>query len=194
MKQLSGAKLQVRLLKHQTRLERLAWDKHSSLLRKLVTYGRKKCYNICSLCQSFKLYFFVIVTLTIKAIVFAFGQNFKDRSQLVQYFILVCHCRVDQTENTLLLQQVLLHYSKKLLFIQMLDQDENTYQDKLYLKGYSFTLVCYCSSYKCYTRMKIFTKDTRYLNERNRHYVIQHNDTQHNNIQNNDTKNKRPCK
>jgi hypothetical protein len=27
---------------HQTRLERLARDKHSSLIRKLVTYGRKK--------------------------------------------------------------------------------------------------------------------------------------------------------
>jgi hypothetical protein len=29
--------------KHQTRLER---DKHPSLLRKVVTYGRKKFYNI----------------------------------------------------------------------------------------------------------------------------------------------------
>jgi hypothetical protein len=28
-------------LKHQTRLERLARDKHSSLLRKIVNYGRK---------------------------------------------------------------------------------------------------------------------------------------------------------
>ncbi len=34
--------------KHHTRLERLARDKHSSLLRKGVTYGRKKFYNIGS--------------------------------------------------------------------------------------------------------------------------------------------------
>jgi hypothetical protein len=34
--------------KHQTRLERLAKDKHSSLLRTLVNYGRKTFYNIGS--------------------------------------------------------------------------------------------------------------------------------------------------
>ncbi len=33
-------------IRHQTRIGRLAWDKHSSLLRKVVTYGRKKFYNI----------------------------------------------------------------------------------------------------------------------------------------------------
>jgi hypothetical protein len=32
--------------KHATRLERLARDKHSSLLRKFVIYGRKKCFNV----------------------------------------------------------------------------------------------------------------------------------------------------
>ncbi len=32
--------------KHQTRPERPAGDKHSGLLRKVVTYGRKKFYNI----------------------------------------------------------------------------------------------------------------------------------------------------
>ncbi len=32
--------------KHLTRLERLVWDKHFSLLRKSVNYGRKKFYNI----------------------------------------------------------------------------------------------------------------------------------------------------
>ena len=32
-------------LKHSTRLERLAKDKHSSLLRKSVNYGRKKFYS-----------------------------------------------------------------------------------------------------------------------------------------------------
>jgi hypothetical protein len=39
--------------KHKTRLERLAWDKHSSLLRKLVNYGRKKFYRIGPYCQCF---------------------------------------------------------------------------------------------------------------------------------------------
>jgi hypothetical protein len=32
--------------KQKTKLERLARYKHSSLLRKFVTYGRKKFYNI----------------------------------------------------------------------------------------------------------------------------------------------------
>jgi hypothetical protein len=32
--------------KHWTRLERLARDKHPSLLRKSVNYGRKRFYNI----------------------------------------------------------------------------------------------------------------------------------------------------
>ncbi len=32
--------------KHKTKLERLARDKHSSLLRKFVNYGNKKFYNI----------------------------------------------------------------------------------------------------------------------------------------------------
>ncbi len=38
--------------KHQTRLERLAKDKHSTLFKKFVTYGRKKIHNIvtCGLC------------------------------------------------------------------------------------------------------------------------------------------------
>ncbi len=34
--------------KHQTRLERLARDKHSSLLQKSINYGRKKIYRIGS--------------------------------------------------------------------------------------------------------------------------------------------------
>ncbi len=32
--------------KHQSKLEKLAIDKHSSLLQKFVTYGRKKFYNV----------------------------------------------------------------------------------------------------------------------------------------------------
>jgi hypothetical protein len=32
--------------KYKTRLERLAKDKHSSLLQKLINYGHKKVYNI----------------------------------------------------------------------------------------------------------------------------------------------------
>jgi hypothetical protein len=32
--------------RHYTKLERLAMDKHSSLLRTFVNYGRKKFYNI----------------------------------------------------------------------------------------------------------------------------------------------------
>ncbi len=32
--------------KHEARLEKLARDKHSSLLQRFVTYGRKKFYNI----------------------------------------------------------------------------------------------------------------------------------------------------
>ncbi len=40
--------------RHQTWLERLALDKHSSLLRKFVNYGRKKFYNIGPWCQSYK--------------------------------------------------------------------------------------------------------------------------------------------
>jgi hypothetical protein len=32
--------------KHQTRLERLARDKRSSLLRKFVNYDRKRFYNV----------------------------------------------------------------------------------------------------------------------------------------------------
>jgi hypothetical protein len=32
--------------RHETRLERLAMDKHSSLLRTFVNYGHKKLYNI----------------------------------------------------------------------------------------------------------------------------------------------------
>jgi hypothetical protein len=32
--------------KHLIRLEKIAGDKHLSLLRKFVTYGRKKLYNI----------------------------------------------------------------------------------------------------------------------------------------------------
>jgi len=48
VKPLSGTPLYGKLLALPTniRLERLARDKHSSLLRKLVNYGRKKLYNI----------------------------------------------------------------------------------------------------------------------------------------------------
>ncbi len=38
--------------KHYTRLEKFASDKHSSLLRKFVNYGRKKFYNIDPWSQS----------------------------------------------------------------------------------------------------------------------------------------------
>ncbi len=40
---------------HQIRLERLARDKHSSLLRKLVNYGRKKFYEIGPRCKQTQL-------------------------------------------------------------------------------------------------------------------------------------------
>ncbi len=37
-----GQALSGLILKHLTKLERLAMDKHSSLLQKLVNYGHKK--------------------------------------------------------------------------------------------------------------------------------------------------------
>ncbi len=37
--------------KHQTRLKRLTRDKHCSLLRKVVTYDRKKFYKIVTRCS-----------------------------------------------------------------------------------------------------------------------------------------------
>ncbi len=43
---LSGAPHLGRLAKFETRLERLAKDKHSSLLRTFVNYGVKSFYNI----------------------------------------------------------------------------------------------------------------------------------------------------
>jgi hypothetical protein len=50
MEHLEDAPLKGRLPAHTrkryTRLERLARDKHSSLLRTLINYGRKKFYNI----------------------------------------------------------------------------------------------------------------------------------------------------
>jgi hypothetical protein len=45
VKYLSSAPLKGRPHSHLTRLERLARDKHSSLLRKSVNYGRKKFYS-----------------------------------------------------------------------------------------------------------------------------------------------------
>jgi hypothetical protein len=38
------------LRRHQTRLEKLARDKHSSLLRKSIKYGCKKFHNVVSRC------------------------------------------------------------------------------------------------------------------------------------------------
>jgi hypothetical protein len=49
--------------KHYTRLERLARDKHSSLLQKFVTYGRKKFYNIVPRCRCHKPVFSSSLTL-----------------------------------------------------------------------------------------------------------------------------------
>ncbi len=47
MEHLKGASLRSSFTReHQTRLEKLARDKHSSLLQKFITYGRKKFYNI----------------------------------------------------------------------------------------------------------------------------------------------------
>ncbi len=46
---LKGAPLMKALAlncKHETKLERLARNKHSSLLRKFINYGHKKFYNI----------------------------------------------------------------------------------------------------------------------------------------------------
>jgi hypothetical protein len=38
--------------KHYTKLEGVARDKHSGLLRKLVNYGRKQFYNIGPYCAT----------------------------------------------------------------------------------------------------------------------------------------------
>ncbi len=43
--------------KHQTKLERSARDKHSSLLRTFVKYNHKKFYNIGPRCQCYKTFF-----------------------------------------------------------------------------------------------------------------------------------------
>ncbi len=45
--------------KHQTRLENLARDKHSSLLRNFINYGRKKFYSIGTRYKSTKHFSFV---------------------------------------------------------------------------------------------------------------------------------------
>ncbi len=42
--------------KHKTRMERLAKDKHSSLLQKFVTYGRKKFDRIGPWSRSHKTF------------------------------------------------------------------------------------------------------------------------------------------
>ncbi len=51
LKHLSGTELYDRLLalpaNIRLKLETLASDKHSSLLRRIVNYDRKKFYNIC---------------------------------------------------------------------------------------------------------------------------------------------------
>ncbi len=66
MKNLSGPPLEGRRLTHKyyTRLERLARDKHSSLLRKSVNYDRNKFYDTGSrsrpLCLSL-----IMVTVTL---------------------------------------------------------------------------------------------------------------------------------
>ncbi len=44
----------------QTRLEKLARDKHSSLLCKFVNYGRKKFYNVGACVQCYKNFLLVI--------------------------------------------------------------------------------------------------------------------------------------
>jgi hypothetical protein len=43
--------------KHETRLERLARDKHSSLFQKFVTYGRKKISKIGTKAQCYRTFF-----------------------------------------------------------------------------------------------------------------------------------------
>ncbi len=43
--------------KQQTRLERFARNKHSSLLRKSVNYGQKKFYNIGPWAQCYKTFY-----------------------------------------------------------------------------------------------------------------------------------------
>ncbi len=50
----------------KTRLERLASEEHSSLLRKFVNYNRKKFYNIEPGTIVIKLSFFESVALTLK--------------------------------------------------------------------------------------------------------------------------------
>jgi hypothetical protein len=42
--------------KHWTRLEKLARDKHSIILRKSINYGQKKFYNIGPRSQFFKTF------------------------------------------------------------------------------------------------------------------------------------------
>ncbi len=55
--------------KHYTRLERLAKDKHSSLLRKSVNYGHKKFYSTDpSLAGDIFFYFFLIFFLIFRSI------------------------------------------------------------------------------------------------------------------------------
>jgi hypothetical protein len=41
--------LRVGALKYETRLERLANDKHSRLIYKLINYGHKKYYNLLTI-------------------------------------------------------------------------------------------------------------------------------------------------
>jgi hypothetical protein len=50
--------------KHKTRLEWLARDKHSSLLRTSVNYGRNKLYSTGPWCHKIKTLFFVAETVT----------------------------------------------------------------------------------------------------------------------------------
>jgi hypothetical protein len=64
VKHLSDAPLLGRLQafphKQQARLESLARDKHDSLLRKSVNYGRKKFYNFGPFAKCYKKYTSVI--------------------------------------------------------------------------------------------------------------------------------------
>ncbi len=49
------------ILKHQTRLEKLARGRHSSLLPILVNYGLKKIYKIMTRGQCYKTFLSVIL-------------------------------------------------------------------------------------------------------------------------------------
>ncbi len=72
--------------KYQTRLERLARGKHSSLLQKLVYYGCKKFYNVGPWFQCYKTFLFVADSKDKYARVFVAGKRFQHRNNVIKLF------------------------------------------------------------------------------------------------------------